>query len=106
MKNRPTSSEPDAEANAEIDLDTWQDWIERLDKENLSEQELEEFKLALEQDPDNIDAYLQALLLDTSLDASLSPLSSPIDPDKDSASNTVGAAEKPRKSNEDNVITK
>ena len=51
----------------------WHNWIERLDSDSLSGEELKEFQRALDEDPTNAEAYLDALLLDTSLDASIKP---------------------------------
>lgn len=46
----------------------WQDWIDRVSNDDTSEQELREFQNALQESPGNIDAYLEALLTDASLE--------------------------------------
>lgn len=46
----------------------WQDWIDRMSNDDASEQELRDFQCALEEAPENIDGYLEALLTDASLE--------------------------------------
>ncbi|MFK7911038.1 MAG: FecR domain-containing protein [Akkermansiaceae bacterium] len=46
----------------------WQDWIDRMSNDDASEQELREFQGALQESPENIDAYLEVLLTDASLE--------------------------------------
>lgn len=46
----------------------WQDWIDRMANEDVSEQELRDFQSALKDSPENIDHYLEALLTDVSLE--------------------------------------
>lgn len=48
--------------------DYWQQWIDKIEREEVTEQELREFRAALEQSPEQMDAYLEALMVETSLD--------------------------------------
>ncbi|WP_035600846.1 FecR domain-containing protein [Haloferula sp. BvORR071] len=47
----------------------WQKWIERLKSYDLTEAELREFQAAIEKDPAQRDAYLDALLTEVGLEA-------------------------------------
>lgn len=51
----------------------WDNWIERLKSADLTEAELREFEEAVRKDPANRDAYLAALLAETSLEAESLP---------------------------------
>ncbi|MFC4992362.1 FecR domain-containing protein [Rubritalea tangerina] len=46
----------------------WQEWIEKIENKEVTEEELRDFRAALERDPEQMDGYLEALLLETSLD--------------------------------------
>ena len=46
----------------------WHDWIDRLKSKDLTEKELNDFEAALREDPAHMDEYLDALLLETSLE--------------------------------------
>lgn len=51
------------------DMNTdWQEWIDKIERNEVTEQELCEFKAALEDSPEQMDAYLEALMVETSLD--------------------------------------
>lgn len=52
----------------------WQAWIERLGNKELSEQELCDFQRALQENPDGMDGYMQALLTETCLETEGRPL--------------------------------
>jgi len=46
----------------------WTDWIDRVGDKDVSEEELMDFQQALRESPENIEAYLDALLTDTALE--------------------------------------
>lgn len=46
----------------------WQDWIDRIGSNDVSEQELREFQNLLEASPENMDDYLETLLTEASLE--------------------------------------
>ena len=48
--------------------DDWQQWIDKIERDDVTEQELREFRAALEQSPEQMDAYLEALMVETTLD--------------------------------------
>ena len=45
----------------------WQEWIDRLGNNDVSEQELRDFQQAVQESPEHIDEYMDALLVDASL---------------------------------------
>ena len=51
----------------------WHDWIDRLKGKDLTEKGLKDFESALREDPAHPDEYLDALLLETSLEAAQGP---------------------------------
>lgn len=46
----------------------WQEWIDRLEGGDATEEELRTFRAALEKSPQQMDAYLEALMVETSLE--------------------------------------
>ena len=46
----------------------WEEWIDRIGNNDVSEQELCDFQKLLEASPENMDAYLETLLTETSLE--------------------------------------
>ncbi|MCP5537072.1 MAG: FecR domain-containing protein [Akkermansiaceae bacterium] len=46
----------------------WQDWIDRIGNNAVSEQELRDFQQLLEQSPEHMDGYLDTLLTETALE--------------------------------------
>ncbi len=46
----------------------WQEWIDRLGNNDVSEQELRDFQKAIQESPEHMDEYMDALLVDASLE--------------------------------------
>ena len=46
----------------------WQQWIDKVENEEVTEQEFREFRAAIENSPAQMDEYLEALMVETSLD--------------------------------------
>ncbi|SHJ99556.1 FecR family protein [Rubritalea squalenifaciens DSM 18772] len=46
----------------------WQEWIDRIEREDVTEEELREFRAALESSPEQMEHYLEALMVESSLD--------------------------------------
>lgn len=56
----------------------WQNWIDRLGNNDVSEQELRDFQQAIQEQPGNLDGYMEALLTETALEVQGDPLSGKI----------------------------